>query len=47
MEKVLTARLLGSGSFGSMCTHSVRITSVGDIDAELTSWLREAYEQAG
>jgi len=27
-----------------MCTHKVAITSVDEIDDELLSWLRQAYE---
>ncbi len=43
----LTERLENSGPFGSMCTNRVRITEVSDIDDELISWLKTAYEQAG
>ena len=31
---------------GGMCTHSVGVTSVDDVDDELLSWLREAYNRA-
>lgn len=41
-----TERLEGSGPFGSMCTHRVRLQHINDIDAELSGWLREAYEEA-
>ncbi len=41
-----TARLEGSGPFGSMCTHRIRITSIEDIDQELTAWLKQAYERS-
>jgi predicted transport protein len=40
-------RLGGSGRFGSMCTHSVQITSLEEVDDQIVSWLREAYEMAG
>lgn len=40
-------RIIGSGSFGSMCTNRVQITSVDDVDDELIGFLRTAYEQAG
>lgn len=43
----LTERLENSGPFGSMCTNRVRITELSDIDDELISWLKTAYEQAG
>jgi predicted transport protein len=39
-------RLEASGSFNSMCTHRVRIESAEEIDSELLSWLREAYDRA-
>ena len=40
-------RLEGSGPFGTMCTHRVRLYGVGEVDAELLDWVREAYEGAG
>ena len=39
-------RLEASGSFNAMVTHRVRLSSPSDIDAELTSWLRQAYKGA-
>lgn len=39
-------RLEKSGSFNSMCTHRVRVTSAEDVNDELLGWLRRAYEQA-
>lgn len=44
--KDITERLENSGPFGSMCTHRVRITSADDVNEELISWLKEAYEKA-
>lgn len=38
-----TERLLAAGG---MCSHRVNLASVDDVDAELTDWLREAYERA-
>lgn len=32
---------------GGMCTHKVGLTDAEEVDAELTGWLREAYEAAG
>lgn len=29
-----------------MCTHRVRLSSPDDLDAEVTGWLREAYDRA-
>ncbi|GGF05344.1 DUF5655 domain-containing protein [Mycetocola zhadangensis] len=31
---------------GGMCTHSVGVASVDEVDDELLSWLREAYDLA-
>ena len=44
--KATTERLEDSGPFGTMCTHRVRIGDVKDVDKELMSWLKEAYEGA-
>lgn len=40
-------RLEGSGPFGAMCTHRVRLESIDQVDEELVNWLKEAYERAG
>jgi hypothetical protein len=42
-----SGRLEASGSFNAMFTHRVKVTSDGDIDAELLGWLRQAYDAAG
>jgi hypothetical protein len=39
-------RLEASGSFNAMFTHRVRIASSREIDAQLTRWLRAAYDAA-
>jgi hypothetical protein len=39
-------RLEASGSFNAMVSHRVRITGQKDVDAELKSWLRKAYDAA-
>ncbi|WP_299226918.1 DUF5655 domain-containing protein [uncultured Psychroserpens sp.] len=41
-----TSRLENSGPFGAMCTHRVRISSLEELDEELFSWIKEAYEKA-
>lgn len=41
-----TDRLEASGSFNSMVSHRVRVSSLKDVDAELRAWLRAAYERA-
>lgn len=46
-DKETGERLGNSGPFGTMCTHRVQITEVSQVDGELTSWLKEAYEEAG
>ena len=45
-EKPTTDRLGNSGPFGTMCTHRVQIKSVNDVDDELISWMKEAYDKA-
>jgi hypothetical protein len=39
-------RLEESGSFNAMLSHRVRVSDLADINAELTDWLRQAYERA-
>lgn len=40
-------KLEGSGPFGAMCTHRIKIEDPNDIDKEVLSWIKEAYERAG
>ena len=44
-DKPITERLENSGPFGTMCTHRVRLTSPSEVNKELVSWLKEAYEK--
>ncbi len=44
--EVATARLEASGSFSAMVSHRVRVASVDEVDAKLTAWLRQAYDNA-
>jgi len=44
--KPVTDRLELSGSFNGMVSHRVRVTDKKEVDKELMSWLREAYELA-
>jgi predicted transport protein len=37
-------RLEASGSFNAMCSHRVRLESVGDVDSEIRGWLKKAYD---
>lgn len=39
-------RLEPAGSFNSMMSHRVRVSSPEDVDDELLAWLRTAYEEA-
>lgn len=39
-------RLEAAGSWNSMCSHRVRLSSAKDVDAEVIAWLREAYGRA-
>jgi hypothetical protein len=45
-DKPTKGRLEGSGPFGTMCTHRVKLSEVDEVNAELISWLKEAYEKA-
>lgn len=45
-DKPNTERLGDSGPFGTMCTHRVQLTDVNEIDSELKSWIKEAYEKS-
>jgi len=45
-DKPTTDRLESSGPFGSMCTHRVQLTNANQVDGELVTWLKEAYEKA-
>jgi len=39
-------RLEASGSWNSMVTHRVKISTVAEVDSELIGWLRQAYKDA-
>jgi hypothetical protein len=42
----VTERLTASGNWNAMCTHRVKLEDGAELDAQLTGWLREAYERA-
>lgn len=44
-DKPNEGRLEGSGPFGTMCTHRVKLERLEEVDAEVIGWLMEAYEQ--
>jgi len=39
-------RLESGRVFSGMCTHRVRLTSPSDVDSEVISWLKLAYDQS-
>ena len=41
-----TERLEGGTVFSGMCTHRVRLTYPADVNAQLISWLKQAYDQS-
>lgn len=45
-DKAVTERLENSGPFGTMCTHRVQLFDVKDIDDELKTWIKEAYQKS-
>ncbi len=45
-DKPHEGRLETSGPFGTMCSHRVRITEISQVDDELISLIREAYEES-
>ena len=42
--KPTTNRLEESGPFGTMCTHRVQLTELSQINSELKTWIKEAYD---
>ncbi len=45
--KPASGRLEASGSFNAMVSHRVKLETVGDANAEVIAWLKEAYQAAG
>jgi len=41
-----TDRLENSGPFGTMCTHRVKLSNIGEIGKELKDWIKQAYDQS-
>jgi hypothetical protein len=39
-------RLELAGSLNSICSHSIKIEDINDIDDELTGWLKKSYDRA-
>lgn len=42
-----TERLESSAGFNDMFTHRVRVSTTADVDQQLTTWLKQAYDAAG
>jgi predicted transport protein len=42
-----TDRFASAATFNALFTHRVRVGSVADVDDELVTWIRRAYERAG
>jgi hypothetical protein len=40
-------RLESAAGFNALFTHRLRLSGLPDVDAELTGWLRRAYDRAG
>ena len=45
-DEAPNGRLEAAGSFNSMVTHRIRIAELGQVDAELKAWMRQAYDGA-
>lgn len=41
-----TDRLEGGNVFSGMCTHKIRLTFPTEVDNEVVSWLKQAYDQS-
>ncbi len=41
-----TERLEGDKVFGGMCTHRVKLTDSSQVDDQVITWLKEAYDHA-
>jgi hypothetical protein len=39
-------RLEASGSWNAMVTHRVRVENLAQVDTQLISWLKQAYQSA-
>ena len=42
-----TERLESASSFNALFTHRVRVNNVNDVDEQLITWLKQAYDLAG
>ena len=44
--KPTEGRLGDSGPFGAMCTHRIQLTSSEEVDSEVLTWIKEAYDMS-
>ncbi len=42
-----TERLESAAGFNALFTHRVRVNTINDVDAQVISWLKQAYDLAG
>jgi hypothetical protein len=42
-----TERLESAASFNALFTHRVRVNTIDDVDAQVITWLKQAYDLAG
>ena len=42
-----TERLESAAGFNALFTHRVRVNTITDVDEQLTTWLKQAYDLAG
>ncbi len=45
-DVVPTERLENGNIFSGMCTHRLRLMSRSDVDPDVISWLKQAYDQS-
>ena len=43
----ITERLESASSFNALFTHRIRVNTVNDVDEQLITWLKQAYDLAG
>jgi len=42
-----TERLESAASFNVLFTHRVRVNTINEVDAQVVTWLKQAYDLAG
>jgi predicted transport protein len=46
-EVPTTERLESAANFNALFTHRVRVNTINDVDAQVITWLKQAYDLAG